>query len=308
MGKSNISRYLAVCVSKGVSCLDRKTTKGEVLLVSLEDPEDHVDDSLEMLGYNRETDSKIEILEELPATFSESLEVIEMWATNHPDARLIVIDTLPKFIRVSDLNDYGEVQIAMKKLRDVARKHRHVHIMVLTHLKKTATDNVLEAIGGSTAIRGEADANIGLYQLGQDRIIVTEVRRGRDIPPTVLCVDKVISPMDGAEIISNFRLEGSLQELTSVRATKADERKSRGFDEQVIGYLESQADGRATQLAVTDNIVGRRAEGFKAIKNLVELGVLTKSGKHSEKDPLTLSLDRDGLTLYRLGTDHKGGK
>ena len=44
-GKSSLSRYLAVAVAKGKPFLGRATTKGDVLLFSLEDPQFHTDKS-----------------------------------------------------------------------------------------------------------------------------------------------------------------------------------------------------------------------------------------------------------------------
>src|SRR5690242_16625277 len=65
-GKSSLSRYAAVCVTKGQPFLDRETEKGEVILISLEDPRNHLDNCLSALGWNPKTDSAIQIAEELP--------------------------------------------------------------------------------------------------------------------------------------------------------------------------------------------------------------------------------------------------
>src|ERR1700684_4033998 len=67
-GKSNLSRHLAVCVSKGEPFLGRKVSKGEVLVVSLEDPVNHVDNHLKVLEWNAETDSQITIATALAPT------------------------------------------------------------------------------------------------------------------------------------------------------------------------------------------------------------------------------------------------
>jgi len=51
-GKSSFARIEAVAVAKGQTFLDRPTTQGEVLLCSLEDSPQHVDNHLQLLGYD----------------------------------------------------------------------------------------------------------------------------------------------------------------------------------------------------------------------------------------------------------------
>ena len=51
-GKSSMSRCESVCIAKGQPFLGRPTEQSEVLLCSLEDPRQHVDNCLEALGYD----------------------------------------------------------------------------------------------------------------------------------------------------------------------------------------------------------------------------------------------------------------
>jgi hypothetical protein len=51
-GKSSLSRFEAVCVSQGKPFLGRDTVQGEVILISLEDQRQHVDNCLHALGYD----------------------------------------------------------------------------------------------------------------------------------------------------------------------------------------------------------------------------------------------------------------
>jgi RecA-family ATPase len=44
-GKSSLTRYEAVCIAKGVPFLGRDTVQGDVILINLEDPLNHVDNS-----------------------------------------------------------------------------------------------------------------------------------------------------------------------------------------------------------------------------------------------------------------------
>src|ERR1700686_2856917 len=70
-GKSSMSRVQAVAVSKGLPFLDRKTEQGEVLLISLEDQLNVVDNSLKIMGWNPSEDANIQIVEKFPETMGK---------------------------------------------------------------------------------------------------------------------------------------------------------------------------------------------------------------------------------------------
>jgi RecA-family ATPase len=298
-GQSSLSRYIATCVTKGTPCLGRDTTKGEVILVSLEDSDDHVDGCLDILGYDELTDAPIRILEELPSKLGESIELIETALEEHPDVRLVVIDTLSKFLRMPDLNNYSEVQPEIKKLRDISRRFPHVHIMAVAHCKKAVTDNVFDSLLGSTAIRGETDTTIALYEEGHQRIIATEVRRGRKIAPTILRAEIANSSIDGAEIVSNFILQAPLEELKASQNAKEKQKRLLCQEEQLIRFLQSQDDYTAPQQLTVKSIKGRDASVLAAINRLEQERVITVSGvSHSPTNPQALTLNPDSIKMY----------
>lgn len=300
MGKSSLSRYIATCVAKGIPCLGRTTTKGETLLISLEDPQDHVDDCLDVLGYKSNSDADIHILYELPSTIAENLAIVENALVQFPGVRLVVIDTLSKFLRVSDFNNYAEVQTAIQKLRDIARNHPHVHILALAHCKKVQTDNVFDSLLGSTAIRGETDTTIAIYEDRNERIITAEVRRGRKIPPTVIRAEIVNSEIDNAELVSNFSLDTPVDVLKAEQTATAEKKKSLNYEERVIDFLRSQG-GTASRRSVLDDVEGREVSITSAIERLLQDGVVAVSGiKNSRTNPQLLTLDQSALPMYRL--------
>src|SRR4051794_28068013 len=74
-GKSSMSRIEAVAIAKGSSFLDRPTKQGEVLLCSLEDPAQHVDNCLKVLDYDPANDAAIHIVSKLPRRVEETTEI-----------------------------------------------------------------------------------------------------------------------------------------------------------------------------------------------------------------------------------------
>ena len=120
-GKSSLARCACVAVSKGLPFLSRETTQGEVILINLEDPLDHVANCLNVLGYDEQTDCTMRVVTDLLPTLQENIAALDHALSTMPDVRLVVIDTLAKFIRVKDLSEYMPVLKAVEQyacLRD----------------------------------------------------------------------------------------------------------------------------------------------------------------------------------------------
>src|SRR5216684_5831244 len=298
-GKSSLSRYQAVCVAKGIPFLGRNTVRGEVILISLEDPLNHVDNCLKTLGYDLLNDSRIRILEQLPSDFKESLVLLEEQLHKMPDVRLIIVDTLAKFIRVRDLNDYMLTLEAVEQLHRLARKFPHLHIQGLAHCKKFQTDDPFDSLLGSTALRGEPDTNIALFQDSGQRVIVSETRMGKNFIPTILEAEVVESA--GCDVVKDFSLGQSLDEWTKKKNEKAGKQTEVTYEQRIIQYLQGCEKHSASQQLVLMNVEGRRERLLEALENLKSSAVLTVTGvKQSPVNPLTVTLNPDRLAWHRF--------
>jgi hypothetical protein len=298
-GKSSISRAQAVCVATGTPFLGRETVQGEVILISLEDPLFHVDNCLEGLSYQKDKDASIHIIDRLAPTVDESIAALHDLLSHKPDVRLVVIDTLAKFIRVTDMNEYMPVLKQMQKLHDLAREFPFLHIEVLAHCKKAGTEDTFDALLGSTAVRAETDTNIALYQERSNRIIVTETRVGRSIPPTIFQAELV--NIGGSDVVKSFTLLEPLGEYQAEKAEKKESKKQINFEEQVITYLASCEGDTAPQELTLDSVRGRREDVKKAIDRLEEQRVIKITGiRRSPVDPLKLTLIRESIPMYEF--------
>ena len=122
-GKSSLSRYLATCVAAGRPFLGRDTEQGDVILINLEDPPNHVDNCLKALGYDPDAGhAEITITTNLSPEINETFDALVNELAIQKDVRLVVIDHLAKFLRVKDLSDYMPVQMGFQRLRNVARE------------------------------------------------------------------------------------------------------------------------------------------------------------------------------------------
>jgi hypothetical protein len=290
-GKSSLARCEAVCVAKGSTFLGRATEKGEVILASLEDPLNHTDNCLRVLDYDPKLDAKIHITNRLPLSIEDTVESLGDVLSKSPDVRLVIIDTLAKAIRVRDLNEYMVTLAAVEQLRELARSFPRVHVQGLVHCKKVAADDPFDGILGSTALRGEPDTNVVLFDQSGQRVIETETRIGRNIPATILKAELVESA--GADVVRNFSLGSTFSQWEKEKPTKENARAI-NYEQCIIDFLQ-QNGFNATQEEVLVGVRGNRASLLEAIACLSTNGVLLKAGtKNSKSDPTRLFLSQVG--------------
>jgi hypothetical protein len=298
-GKSSLSRIESVSVASGADFLGRRVEQGEVILISLEDPRNHTDNCLKVLGYDPSTHAPIHIVERLAPTVNETLEALGDALTKMPNVRLVVVDTLAKLLRVKDLSDYMPVLGAVEGLHDLARHFPQLNIQGLVHCKKVQSDNVFDGILGSTALRGETDTNIAIFQCSGERVITTETRIGRNIPPTILLAELV--EFAGANVVKSFSLGGRFDELTAKKSAKREVKRTESYEERVIDYLEGCNDHTAPQETLLRRVGGNRQNVLDAVKDMVDGGALIRLGvPHSSANPLTLTLNVEALQMHRF--------
>ena len=239
-GKSSLARYEAVCVAKGKPFLGRDTVQGEVLLISLEDPLAHVDNALLALGYDPKVDATIYIADKLAPEINASIKAIEDTLRARPGIRLVIVDTLAKLLRVNDVNDYAKVMPQIEKIHDLARRFPYVHVQGLAHCKKAQTADVFDGLLGSTALRGEPDTTIAIYEDNRQRVVATETRVGRSLPPTLIKAE--ITDIAGANVVSNFRLDVTFADWQQMQSDKVDLKREATHEERIIAHLQGQQD------------------------------------------------------------------
>lgn len=197
------------------------------------------------LNHDPSADSRIVIIDELPPNITESIQSLGDQLQKMSNVRLVGIDTLAKFIRVKDLNDYMRTLEAVEQLHNLARKFPHPHIQGLAHCKKIQTDDPFDSLVGSTALGGEPDTSIAIYQEGRQRVIVSETRMGRHIPPTILRAEVIESA--GCDVVKDILLDLRLDEWTKQKKEKANTKRETTFEERILEYLRGCPLQTATQ-------------------------------------------------------------
>ena len=162
IGKSWLALWLCLCAAQGKPLWTFATRPCEVLYLCLED------------SFQRIQSRLFDLTEDAPPTLhfavmSQQLhnglvEQIEQFLKEHPQTRLIVIDTLQR-IRTAgnDANPYASDYRDIGVLKALADKHR-IAILLVHHLRKELADDVFSRISGTTAISGAVDSSFTLIE------------------------------------------------------------------------------------------------------------------------------------------------
>lgn len=254
VGKSTLSRQLARDVARGEQFLGRETSKGPVVMLSLEEKRSEVRRHLQDLGVTREDPIKIHF----GAAPGDALDALRRLVDEtHPV--LVIVDTLFRFANVKDANDYAQVIKVTTPLVDLARE-TGAHVCAVHHMGKGEREGA-DGILGSTAIFGSVDTAVILRRLDGYRTISTIQRYGDDLPETVVCFNKASR---------SFALGGTKAEANEARvgaailAALAGHRAAVG-EEVLLADVEGKTGLKRTALRelVKSRSVARYGEGRK---------------------------------------------
>ena len=184
IGKSWLALWLCLCVSQGQPLWNFATTQGEALYLSLEDSFQRIQTRLFDLTEDAPLTLHFAIMAD---TLKHGLEQqIEQFLIEHPDTKLVVIDTLQRVRSTggdSNLyaNDYQDVGL----LKQLADKY-HIAILLIHHLRKLHDDDPMNMISGSTGLSGAADSAFVLQKNARSANAASLHCTGRDIPDRTL--------------------------------------------------------------------------------------------------------------------------
>jgi len=180
LGKSWLALGLCVAVAAGgVALGTRQVEQGGVLFLALEDNRRRLQKRLgKMLCGPAPTG--LEMATTWPKLDEGGVEALRAWLVEHPEARLVAVDTLAKIRpRTRGQNIYQEDYAALEELLPLAAEHE-VAIVVVHHTRKMTAADPLDEISGSTGLTGGVD---GVLVLKRDRGKADAVLHvdGRDI-------------------------------------------------------------------------------------------------------------------------------
>ena len=180
LGKSWLALGLCVAVAAGgVALGTRQVEQGDVLYLALEDNRRRLQKRLGKMLCGPAPEG-LEIATAWPKLDEGGVEALGAWLGEHPEARLVAVDTLAKIRpRTRGQNVYQDDYAALEELLPLAAEHE-VAIVVVHHTRKMAAADPLDEISGSTGLTGGVD---GVLVLKRDRGKADAVLHvdGRDI-------------------------------------------------------------------------------------------------------------------------------
>jgi hypothetical protein len=160
IGKSWLVLDMCLAVASGRSFLGRKTERGQVLYLALEDSQRRLKSRIETLG--EQPEDNLFFATQSRDMESGLLDDLNGWADGVDSPRMIVVDTLQK-VRGSlpaKTNAYAADYAIMSKLKTFADA-RHIAVVLVHHLNKMRDVNdPYDRISGSTGLMGAADTTI----------------------------------------------------------------------------------------------------------------------------------------------------
>ncbi len=188
-GKSILALQLAIGVAIGGYAFGKiPVVQGDVLYLALEDNERRLQERIFASDAVNENDdlSRLTLTYVIPRQHEGGIEYIDWWLQVHPNARLVIIDTLQRFRKQlgNKANVYAEDYDVISEIKKLADKY-DVAFLILHHLKKVNPKlelamDWIDLFSGSAGISGSADALFVLKRARQS-VHGTLFRTGRDV-------------------------------------------------------------------------------------------------------------------------------
>lgn len=181
MGKSFLVAQIAYHVSTGQDLWEYKVNLGTVLYLALEDDHRRLQERMfRMFGV--EGTDRLHFATDAKQLGNGLDEQLEYFIKEHPDTRLVIIDTLQK-IRESagDGYSYSEDYQIIGSLKQFADKHG-ICLLIVHHTRKTPAGDKFDMISGTTGLLGCADGAFVLQKEKRTKGTATLDVVGRDQP------------------------------------------------------------------------------------------------------------------------------
>ncbi len=186
LGKSWLALQLALSIASGSKALGGvyRTDPGDVLYLALEDGQRRLQQRLKKLLPAGDPPERLTFFNEWPKLDAGGPEHLDRWLYEHPDCRLVVIDTLKKVRpKQPGRSLYVEDYEAVEPLAPVARDHG-VTILVVHHLRQSDADDPYDMISGSTGLTAGVDGAL-ILKRERGRADAFLYADGRDLEETV---------------------------------------------------------------------------------------------------------------------------
>jgi hypothetical protein len=182
LGKSWLVLDIAIATAADRFTLGTlKPSAGDVLYLALEDGKRRLQRRITKVlpTFSITWPDNLKMATEWPRADQGGLADIERWLQAHPNARLVIVDTLAQFRKLSTGKGqlYPEDYAAISGLQKLASKY-NVGIILVHHDRKSEADDIFDTVSGTLGLTGAADT---ILIMKRQAGAVTLYVRGRDI-------------------------------------------------------------------------------------------------------------------------------
>ena len=184
LGKSWLALSTALAIAAGGVALGKQpVARGAVLYLALEDNARRLQArSKQLLTSMTGVPQGIEFALCWPRLDEGGVDCLETYLKDHPDVRLVVIDTWAKIApraNTRSCSQYAGDYEALTPLKTLADTY-HVSILAIHHLRKMGSSDVLDEITGSIGITGAVDGTL-ILKRERGQAEATLFVTGRDV-------------------------------------------------------------------------------------------------------------------------------
>ena len=189
IGKSFLVAQIAYHVSTGKALWSYEIHPGTVLYLALEDDFQRIQSRMFMMYGVNDTD-RLHFATAAGKIGNGLDEQLENFMREHPDTRLIIIDTMQKIREVGgEAYSYASDYEIIGKLKQFADKHC-ICVLTVHHTRKQPAGDSFEMISGTTGLLGCADGSLLMQKKKRTALEATIDVVGRDQQDQILYLKK----------------------------------------------------------------------------------------------------------------------
>ena len=159
IGKSFLVAQIAYHISTGKKLWDYDVHQGTVLYLALEDDYQRIQSRMFMM-YGVEDSSNLYFATAANKIGNGLDEQLEFFMNEHPDTKLVIIDTMQKIREVGgEAYSYASDYEIIGKLKQFADKHS-ICVLTVHHTRKQPAGDTFDMISGTTGLLGCADGSL----------------------------------------------------------------------------------------------------------------------------------------------------
>ncbi len=189
IGKSFLVAQIAYHVSTGKALWSYEVHPGTVLYLALEDDFQRIQSRMFMMYGVNDTD-RLHFATAAGKIGNGLDEQLENFVREHPDTRLIIIDTMQKIREVGgEAYSYASDYEIIGRLKQCADKHC-ICVLTVHHTRKQPAGDSFEMISGTTGLLGCADGSLLMQKKKRTALEATIDVVGRDQQDQILYLKK----------------------------------------------------------------------------------------------------------------------